>query len=129
MCVNCPFKNLFFMNKPSPIVEFLRTVKSTHHTFFYAHVMLVTELSITGRVLTTLQATDIDGDPITFSIDINDYFDIRRVNSTTVEVVSVRGIDYERNSNVQFIVTATDENSNSRVSAQDCCSLWLVVTP
>ena len=67
-------------------------------------------------MLTTLYASDPDGDPIRFSISTNDYIDIRVLNATSVEVVSTRGIDYERNTRLQFTVTATDENTNSMVS-------------
>ncbi|XP_067930437.1 cadherin-87A-like [Watersipora subatra] len=65
------------------------------------------------KILTTLRATDPDGDPISFNIDIDDYFKIEAVDANTVNVVSTRGIDYERNSQIEFAVTATDENSNS----------------
>ena len=72
-----------------------------------------------GEVLVTLSASDPDGDPIRLTIDIDDYFDIREVNGNPnqVEVYSTRGIDYEQNNNVRFTVTATDLNSNSRVSS------------
>ena len=75
-----------------------------------------------GDVLVTLLASDPDGDPIRLTIDIDDYFDIREVNGNPnqVEVYSTRGIDYEQNNNVRFTVTATDLNSNSRVSSK----LW-----
>lgn len=70
---------------------------------------------ISGKVLTTLRAIDPDGDPIRFSIDIDDYFSIVSIDANTVNVVSTRGIDFEKNTNVKFTVTATDEISNSKV--------------
>lgn len=78
-----------------------------------------------GKLLTTLRATDPDGDTIRFSIDIDDYFDITVIDANSVEVRSIRGIDYERNAQVQFTITATDEVSNSKVSQSHFLALGL----
>jgi len=68
-----------------------------------------------GEVLTTLTATDPEGNPITFSIDTEDFFDIVQVNSNTVQIVHTSQIDFERVDQLRFTVTARDDVSNSKV--------------
>lgn len=68
-----------------------------------------------GTVLTTLRATDPEGNRITFSIDPPDYFSLETINPNEVKIIHKAEIDYEKNSEVRFTVTAKDDVSNSRV--------------
>lgn len=68
-----------------------------------------------GKVLTTLRATDPEGDRITFSINIDDFFEIQRKNENEVEVKFKSNIDYEKDNNIRFRVTARDDVSSSNV--------------
>lgn len=71
-----------------------------------------------GTNLTTLSATDPEGNPITFSIDIKEFFSLVPVDPNTVRVVHTSNIDYETRNEIKFKVTAKDDVSNSKVSTE-----------
>lgn len=74
--------------------------------------------------LTTLRATDPENNPITFSIDTEDFFDIEVIGPNEVKVVHTSNLDFERVREVRFKVTARDDASNSKVGS--CASAVLM---